>query len=72
MITRRKFLYGLTLGTLAMPLAAEAQQAGKMYRVGLVSEGPRSSVIDRLLPSALRALGWVENENFVFERRTRL
>jgi ABC-type uncharacterized transport system substrate-binding protein len=40
-----------------------------VYRVGLLSEGPRSSVIDRLLPTELRALGWVENENFVFERR---
>jgi hypothetical protein len=34
----------------------------------VLSEGPRSSVIDQMLPPALRALGWLENENFVFER----
>jgi ABC-type uncharacterized transport system substrate-binding protein len=66
---RRAFIGTLTGGLLAASLAAEAQQVGKAYRVGLLTEGPRSSVIDRLLPSALRALGWVENENFVFERR---
>ena len=37
MITRRTFLYGLTLGTLATSLSAEAQQAGKVYRIGHVS-----------------------------------
>src|SRR5262245_48041219 len=57
------------VGVLAMPLAAKAQQTTKVYRVGVLNEGPRSSVIDRMLPPALRTLGWVENENFVFERR---
>src|SRR5262245_16510979 len=58
----------LTL-TLLVPLVAEPQPTGKVDRIGVLSEGPRSSVIDRMLPPALRALGWVENENFVFERR---
>jgi putative tryptophan/tyrosine transport system substrate-binding protein len=58
----------LTLSLLAQH-GADAQPTGKVYRVGVLSEGPRSSVIDRMLPPELRALGWVENENFVFERR---
>ena len=33
---RRTFLCGLTLGTLAGPLAAEAQQSEKVYRIGLL------------------------------------
>ena len=33
---RRTFLGGLTLGTLATPLAAEAQQAAKVYRIGVL------------------------------------
>ena len=68
-MNRRTFLCGLTLGMLAAPLAAEAEPTGKVYRVGVLSEGPRSSVIDLMLPPALHALGWVESENFVFERR---
>ena len=35
MINRRTFLYGLTLGTLSAPLAAEAQEAAKVWRIGL-------------------------------------
>src|SRR5262245_51403449 len=58
----------LALNLLAA-LTAEAQQTTKIYRVGVLNEGPQSSVIDRMLPPALRALGWIENENFVFERR---
>src|SRR5262245_40492211 len=58
----------LALNLLAA-LTADAQQTTKIYRVGVLNEGPRSSVIDRMLPPALRTLGWVENENFVFERR---
>ena len=34
---RRTFLYGLSLGTLAVPLAAEAQQAAKIARIGFLS-----------------------------------
>jgi hypothetical protein len=33
-MNRRTFLCGLTLGTLAAPLAVGAQQAGKVYRIG--------------------------------------
>src|SRR5262245_49855350 len=63
---------GLALGLILSLLAqrgGDAQPTRKVYRVGVLNEGPRSSVIDRMLPPALRALGWVENENFVFERR---
>ncbi len=41
MMTRRTFLSGLTLGTLALPLGAGAQQAGKVYRIGFL--GPSSA-----------------------------
>ena len=34
---RRAFLGWLTLGTLAAPLAAGAQQAGKVYRIGYLT-----------------------------------
>ena len=37
MIARRTLVYGLTLGTLATSLSAEAQEAGKVCRIGHVS-----------------------------------
>ncbi len=37
-VERRVFLAG-TLGLLAAPLAAEAQQAGKVYRIGFLRAG---------------------------------
>ena len=43
----------LTLSLLAQH-GADAQPTGKVYRVGVLSEGPRSSVIDQMLPSPLR------------------
>src|SRR5262245_56219130 len=59
----------LVAGLLAAQLAGEPLQAGKIWRLGVLTEGPRSSVFDRMFPLELRALGWVENENFAFERR---
>ena len=36
MIDRRAFIAGVASTLLAAPRAAEAQQAGKVYRVGLI------------------------------------
>ena len=59
------------LGLLAAPLAAEAQQAGKVYRVGFLipsaASGPAPLVT--ALRDGLRALGYVEGQNLVLERR---
>jgi len=40
MMDRRTFIGSLAGGLLAVPLAAEAQQAGKVYRVGLIFPAP--------------------------------
>jgi hypothetical protein len=42
-VNRRTFLCGLTLGALAAPLAAKAQQVGKVYRIGFL----RSAILPR-------------------------
>jgi ABC-type uncharacterized transport system substrate-binding protein len=50
--------------------AARAQQARKLYRIGLLSPG--SGVPTALLGAfteGLRQLGWIEGQNFIFERR---
>jgi ABC-type uncharacterized transport system substrate-binding protein len=67
---RRTFLTGLG-AVLAVPLAAEAQQAAKVYHLGILTPGGRlgSPVISNLLPLSLRDLGYVEGQNLVIEQR---
>ena len=71
MISRRAFLGTLTGSLLAAPLAAEAQQTGKVYRIGYLSAS--SSTTGRTVIEAfrqgLRELGWVEGQNIVIDYR---
>jgi ABC-type uncharacterized transport system substrate-binding protein len=59
----------LALGLVAAPLAAEAQPAEKVARVAILSAGQRSPTGYREFLDELRALGWVEGRNLVFETR---
>ncbi len=60
------------LGLLAAPLLAEAQKAGKVYRVGFLDFRLRSTTNPTLiaLRQGLRELGYVEGQNLVFEYRS--
>lgn len=54
----------LTLGLLAAPIVAEAQQAGKVPRIGILA-GPSSSSVLSVLDQfrqELRKLGWLEGQ----------
>ena len=68
---RRSFLTGVS-ALLAAPLA-EAQQASKVYRLGMFSPGgrppPGTSTGFLHLIEVLRELGYVEGQNLVVERR---
>jgi len=68
---RRTFLCGLTLGTLSAPLAAEAQEAGKIPRIGFLSAPSRSDRTPLRDPfvQGLRELGWVEGKDVAIEYR---
>ena len=72
-VTRRALLGTLAGGLLAAPLVAEAQQTGKVYRLGLLIPGgrvdPSLPVSANVLPLVLRELGYVEGQNLVIERR---
>ncbi len=79
MTTRRTFLATVTGATLAAPRAAGAQQAGKIYRVGLIAvatpvsemAGPEPvNPTFRAFVQGLRALGYVEGQNLILERRS--
>ncbi len=58
---------GLVLSILSAPLAAEAQQAPKIWRIGFISVAPMT--IDATFFQQLRELGYVEGQNLVVERR---
>ena len=69
----------LAFGILLAPLAADAQPAGKVYRVGLIlTTAPVSEMAGpepvepptRAFLHTLRSLGYVEGQNLVFERRS--
>jgi putative tryptophan/tyrosine transport system substrate-binding protein len=72
MMDRRTFVSRVVFGICATPLAASAQPAGKMYRVGLLASTalrPEAEFRQSVWFLALRDLGWVEGQNIVFERR---
>jgi putative ABC transport system substrate-binding protein len=67
MTTRR--IVTVLLLALGAPLAAEAQQAGRMYRIGYLLEGRPDQPSLWALEETLRDLGYVEGRNLVVERR---
>src|SRR6516165_2039406 len=66
---RRELIAGLG-ATAAWPLVAQAQQAGKIYRIGYFSLGAQPPDPQKTPPwPTLRELGYVEGANLVVERR---
>jgi putative ABC transport system substrate-binding protein len=68
---RRAFVSTVALGLLAAPLAAEAQPAGKVYRIGYLGNGNPTQSAPTLdaFRQGLRELGWVEGQNLSIEYR---
>jgi putative ABC transport system substrate-binding protein len=71
-IDRRTFIGSVAGGILAVPLAAPAQQVGKVYRVGILETIPASQNAAKLdaLRKGLRDLGYVEGRNLIIEYRS--
>jgi len=72
-IDRRTFVT-LVVGTCLLgPLAVRAQQAGKVFKIGLLVPATESIPAVRIdfetLRTGLRDLGWVEGKNLVIETR---
>jgi putative ABC transport system substrate-binding protein len=65
-VDRRAFL-GTVTGLLAAPLAAAAQQPGKVYRIGFLRNGPPPETFIEGLRTGLRELGYVEGQNISIE-----
>jgi putative ABC transport system substrate-binding protein len=68
---RRAFISGSLLGLLAAPLASEAQQADRVYRIGILGNVPLSDPGSARLWGAfadgLRDLGYVDGRNITLE-----
>jgi putative ABC transport system substrate-binding protein len=67
-MTRVLSVVMLIITLLAAPLAAEAQPAGKVARIGFLSSGVPPIGLERLT-QGLRELGYVEGRNIVIESR---
>ena len=67
MMDRRIFLTTVA-GLLAAPLTAKAQQAGKVYRIGLLAHRATPYILIPFV-STMREHGWVEGRDFTLEPR---
>ena len=66
---RRAFIGTLVGGLLAVPVAARAQQAGRIYRIGWLTPAVMDAPT-RSQREALRASGYVEGQTVAFESRS--
>ena len=66
---RRAFIGSLPGGLLAAPLAANAQQSRKVYRIGYLSPAPAYNAMDQAFDRSMKGLGYIEGQNLALERR---
>jgi putative tryptophan/tyrosine transport system substrate-binding protein len=71
MMNRRTFLRTVSASLLTAPLATEGQQAGKVYRIGLLAGGARSadSILIETFWRRMKELGYIEGKNVAAEYR---
>ena len=71
-MNRREFLGTLAGGVLAVPRAAQAQQTGKVYRIGMLERTSEAIGAANLggFRQGLRELGYVEGKNLIIEYRS--
>ena len=72
MTSRAAIRLAVGVGLLAGALASEAQETGKVVRVGRLVPTSRGAMpgSDAALRQGLRDLGWIEGQNIVFEYRS--
>jgi len=69
MMERRAFLTMMAGGFLAAPLAAEAQQVGKVWRIGYLGGGSPATTPSEPFVHELRRLGWNAGQNLTIDYR---
>jgi putative ABC transport system substrate-binding protein len=70
-VDRRRFVLASLAGALAAPVAAEAQQTGKVYRIAFLGSTSPPGYASQMeaFRGGLRELGYVEGQNLVIEFR---
>jgi putative ABC transport system substrate-binding protein len=66
-VNRREFVSGVAISLLAAPLAAEAQQAGKVPRIGFLQSTQNENFVAFI--QALRDAGYVDGRSAMIETR---
>lgn len=70
---RREFIGAIAVSVLVAPAAAQAQQAGRVYRLGFLRPTAPSPADQKTAPigilAALRELGYAEGRNLIVEQR---
>src|SRR5258708_4061987 len=68
---RRAFVGRLALGVLAVPLVGEAQQVGKLARIGVLASSTETNFEPsiKVFREALQVAGWVEGRNLTLDVR---
>ena len=72
-MNRRTFLSAMGAGVLAVPLAVDGQETGRVYRLGILSDEPSSSnpmYFREPFQKALEELGYVEGRNIAIIYRS--
>jgi putative tryptophan/tyrosine transport system substrate-binding protein len=71
-LKRREFITLLGGTAVAWPLAAHAQQSGRVYRIGVLETAPAASNVANFdaLRKGLRELGYFEGQNLVLDYRS--
>ncbi len=68
-----KKVIGLVLGALlfALSVSVEAQQTGKLFRIGFLDASTASAIVGLLeaFLQEMRKFGWIEGKNFIIEYR---
>jgi putative ABC transport system substrate-binding protein len=70
-LRRRQFMALIGGAAAAWPLAARAQQAGKVWRIGWVAGSSREGAagLQSAFLQGMRELGYIEGRDFVMESR---
>jgi putative ABC transport system substrate-binding protein len=67
---RREFLGALGGAAVAWPFAAAAQDAGRTYRLGVLTPSPQAAANFRSMLDELRRAGFVDGQNLVIDFRS--